>query len=127
MSAGQRAPRRRLRSSHCACCISYLTSTFHELGGDLRRAAAPPPCGNEQQRQRAQEPGERGRSISEQRITRIVLTRDRLRNGPSGERVNERQDFAVTGRAALVHTAAVDVLDLAVSFLARAADHALAG
>src|SRR5262249_59277228 len=102
MSAGQRAPRRRLRSSHCACWISCLTSTFHELGGDLRRATAPPPCGNDQQRQRAQEPGERGRSVGEQRITRIVLTRDRLRNRPSGERVNQRQDFAVAGPAAPV-------------------------
>src|SRR5262245_53178438 len=73
------------------------------------------------------EPGERGRSVGEQRITWIVLARNRLRNGPSGERVNERQNFAVTGRAALVRTAAVDVLNLAIGFLARAANHALAG
>ena len=32
----------------------------------------------------------------------------------------------MAGRAALVRTAAVEVLDLAVSFLARATDHALA-
>src|SRR5262249_47364788 len=38
----------------------------------------------------------------------------------------ERQDFAMAGRAALVRAAAIGVLDLAVSFLARAADHALA-
>src|SRR5258705_372052 len=34
-------------------------------------------------------------------------------------------DFAVTGRAALVRTAVVRILDLAVGVLARTADHAL--
>src|SRR5262249_57110311 len=46
--------------------------------------------------------------------------------GRTRQRVDERQDFAMAGRAALVGAAAIGIFDLPISFLARAADDALA-
>src|SRR5215471_16527021 len=126
MSAVPRGRRRRRRSWWCACSLSWLTSVFDELWGDLRRAAAPPPCDDDQERQAAEEPGEGRGCVGEQRVARILLARDGRRNRLSRQRVDERQDFAMAGRAALVRAAAIGILDLAVSFLARAAHHALA-
>src|SRR5215471_9519940 len=126
MSAVPRGRRRRRRSWWCACSLSWLTSVFDELWGDLRRAAAQPPRDDDQERKAAEEPGEGRRCVGEQWVTRIVLAGDRRRNGPLRQRVDERQDFAMAGRAALVRAAAIGIFDLAVSFLARAADDALA-
>src|SRR5262245_39310876 len=119
-------PARRRRRRWCACSLSWLTSVFDELWGDLRRPAAQPPCDDDQEREAAEEPDEGGRCVGEQWVTRIVLARDRRRSWPSRQRVDERQGFAMTGRAALVRAAAIGILDLAVSFLTRAADDTLA-
>src|SRR5437773_10574101 len=59
-------------------------------------------------------------------MTRILLPGDRRRIWPSRQRIDERHDFTRAGRATLVRTAAIGIFDLAVSFLARAADDALA-
>src|SRR5262245_14642468 len=53
--------------------LSWLTSVFDELWGDLRRAAAPPPCDGDQERKAAEEPGEGGRCVGEQRVARGLL------------------------------------------------------
>src|SRR5207245_5248741 len=124
MSAVPRGRHRRRR--WCACSLSWLTSVFDELWGDLRRAAAQPPCDDDQERKAAEEPGEGGRCVGQQWVARVFLARDRRRNRRSRQRVDERQDFAMAGRAALVRAAAIEIFNLAVSFLARAADDTLA-
>jgi hypothetical protein len=48
-----------------------LTSVFDELGGDWRRAAAQPPCDDDQERKAAEEPGEGGRCVGEQWVAGI--------------------------------------------------------
>src|SRR5262249_56740218 len=87
---------------------------------------APPPCDDDQERKAAEEPGEGRRVVALQRDAWIPLAGGRRRSWPSRQRVDERQDFAMTGRTALVQAAAIGILDLAVSFLARAAHDALA-
>src|SRR5262245_66309151 len=126
MSAVPRGRRRRRRWRWWACSLSWLTSVLDELWGDLRRAAAPPPCDDDQKRKAAEEPGEGGRCVGEQGVARILLARDRRRSWPARQRVDERQDFAMAGRAALVRAAAIGIFNLPVSFLARAADDTLA-
>src|SRR5215472_5047134 len=113
------------KSATSLATLSWLTSVFDELWADWRRAAAPPPCDGDQERKAAEEPGEGGRCVGEQGVARILLAGDRRRSGTSRQRINERQDFAMAGRAALVRAAAIGILDLAIGFLARAADDAL--
>ena len=90
-------------------------------------AAAPPPGDDDQQREADEEPRQGPSSVGDQGVARILFPGARRRCRLSRKRIEQRQDFARAGRAALVGAARIGILDLAVSLVAAAAHDALAG
>src|SRR5262249_12899836 len=113
------------KSATSLATLSWLTSVFDELRADWRRAAAPPPCDGDQERKAAEEPGGGGGCVGEKGLARTPLAGAGGRSGTSRQRINEGKVFAMAGGAPLVRAAAIGILDLAIGFLARAADDAL--
>src|SRR5215470_13737156 len=104
--------------------VMTLSSLVSSGQRDARGAAAPPPRERDQERQRAEEPGQRERRVGDQRVARIVLAGDWRWCRYAGEAIEQRQDLAMAGRAAPVEAATVAVLDLAVGVLLGAPEDA---
>src|SRR5690348_900164 len=110
------ATARHVRSLSIAMAV-LLRLLQDEYGIDARRPAHQKPAHEDQERQRAEEPGQRRSGAGGQRIARVVVARRSRGRRQIGEAVDERQDLARARRAAHVASRAVGVFDLAITLV----------
>src|SRR5262249_46977339 len=87
-----------------------MTNLLYEQVAERRRAAAPAPRECDQQREHAEEPGEREVGARDQRVAGVIAAGRRRGWRNAGQSVEQRQDFPLAGGAAHIGSAGVDVI-----------------